>query len=90
MKGALVFLGIFALIVFVTLNKPDLPIGAQLYGLLGVPDLSYLVLGIPVTLLVTAIMNGVVYGFVAWLIFTIVAKMFGGNGSKNVNVNIKK
>jgi len=49
---------------------PYFPPGKALYGLLGVPETNYPVLGIPATLLVEAIFNGVIYGIIAWLIFT--------------------
>jgi len=66
-----VFLVVFALFLFVTLNVVNIPPGEMLYGLLGVPKTDYPVLGIPVTPLVIAIFNGVVCGFVAWFIFTL-------------------
>jgi len=74
MKGALVFLAVFAVFLIVTLVFPVLPPGIQLYGLLGVPETSYPVLGVPATTLVAAVFNGVIYGVIAWLIFSIVKK----------------
>ena len=71
MKGAIVFLTVFILSLAATLAYPDIPPGKALYGLLGVQETSYPVLGIPATLLVIAIFNGVVYGVIAWLIFTV-------------------
>lgn len=71
MKGAIVFLVVFVLFLFVTLNVANIPPGEMLYGLLGVPKTDYPVLGIPATPLVIAIFNGVVYGFLAWFIFTL-------------------
>ncbi len=69
-EGAIVFLIVFFIVLFATLAMPSIPPGQALYGLLGVPETDYPVLGIPVTTLVIAIFNGVVYGFIAWLIFT--------------------
>ena len=77
MRGAIVFLVVFMVFFAVTLGYPDLPLGRQLYGLLGVPEAEYPVLGIPTTTLVSAGFNGVIYGVVAWLIFTFVEKARG-------------
>ena len=74
MKGAIVFLTVFIAFLAATLVNPDLPPGKQLYGLLNVPETDYPVLGIPATLLVCAVFNGVVYGVIAWLIFTAAEK----------------
>lgn len=71
MKGAIVFLSVFIIFLLATLAYPDLPPGKALYQLLGVPETDYPVLGVPATLLVKAILNGVVYGIIAWLIFTV-------------------
>jgi predicted secreted protein len=68
--GAIVFLVVFFVMLLVTLAMPSVPIGRQLYGLFGVPESNYPVLGIPVTTLVSAVLNGVFYGVIAWLVFT--------------------
>ena len=72
MRGAIVFLAVFAIFTIITLGSPTLPPGPSLYGLLNVPSTDYPVLGIPVTTLAIAIFNGVVYGIIAWLIYTVV------------------
>ena len=69
-EGAIVFLMVFFAMLLATLAYPTMPPGRQIYSLLGVPDIDYLVLGIPATTLVIAVFNGVVYGIIAWLIFT--------------------
>jgi len=69
-EGAIVFLIVFFAILLLTLASPYFPPGMQIYGLLGVPETDYPVLGIPVTTLVSAVFNGVIYGVIAWLIFT--------------------
>ena len=74
--GAIVFLVAFFALLLATLAAPSLPIGSQLYGLFGVPESDYLVLGIGVTTLVSAVLNGVFYGVIAWLIFTFGVKRF--------------
>jgi len=68
--GAIVFLVAFFAMLLATLAVPYLPIGRQLYGLFGVAESDYPVLGIPVTTLVSAVLNGVFYGVIAWLVFT--------------------
>jgi len=69
-EGAIVFLMVFFAMLLATLAYSTMPPGRQIYSLLGVPDTDYPVLGIPTTTLVIAVFNGVVYGIIAWLIFT--------------------
>ena len=74
MRGAIVFLIAFFAMLAASMAYPSMPPGRQLYGLLGVPDTEYSVLGIPATTLVIAVFNGVVYGIIAWLAFTLANK----------------
>jgi len=74
MRGAIIFLTVFIIFLVITLAYPNLPPGRQLYNLLGVPETAYPVLGIPVTTLVSAVFNGVVYGIIVWLIFSLAEK----------------
>jgi len=74
MRGAIVFLVVFIALFAATLAYPSMPPGRQLYSLLGVPETDYPVLSIPATTLVIAIFNGVIYGVIAWLIFTFAEK----------------
>jgi hypothetical protein len=74
--GAIVFLVAFFALLLATLAAPTLPIGSQLYSLFGVPESDYPVLGIGVTTLVSAVLNGVFYGVIAWLVFTFGVKRF--------------
>jgi hypothetical protein len=71
MKGALVFLAVFIILFAATLAYNDLPPGKQIYDALNVPTTDYPVLGIQATTLIKAVFNGVVYGIIAWLIYTI-------------------
>jgi len=89
MKGAIVFLAVFALALVITLADTSIPFGRQIYDMLGVPSIDYPVLGIGATTLVIAVFNGVLYGFIVWLAFSVIMKMFGG-GSKNVHVTVDK
>jgi len=75
-EGAIVFLIAFFIMLLITLASPWFPIGRQLYGLFGVPESDYPVLGIGVTTLVSAVLNGVFYGVIAWLIFTFGVRRF--------------
>jgi hypothetical protein len=74
--GAIVLLVVFFAFLFATLAAPALPIGIQLYSLFGAPESDYPVLGIGVTTLVSAVLNGVFYGVIAWLVFTFGVKRF--------------
>jgi len=69
-EGAIVFLVVFFAMLFVTLASPGFPPGRQIYDLLGIAETDYPVLGIQTTTLVCAVFNGVIYGVIAWLIFT--------------------
>ncbi|OGD55347.1 hypothetical protein A3K78_07025 [Candidatus Bathyarchaeota archaeon RBG_13_52_12] len=89
MKGAIVFLVVFVLGVIITLGNTSLPPGSTIYGMLNVPSTNYPVLGIPATTLIISVINGVVYGFIAWLAFTIVWSITGRNkNTQNVNVYV--
>jgi ribosomal protein S27AE len=84
MKGAIVFLVFFVAMTALTLIYADLPLGRQIYEMLDVPETDYPVGGIPATILVMSLFNGIVYGIIAWLIYSIamVAKR-RRNESKN-------
>jgi cbb3-type cytochrome oxidase subunit 3 len=75
MRGAIVFLVVFFLVFLATIAYADLPPGKQIYGMLNVPNTDYQVLGIPATTLIVAVFNGVIYGIVVWLIYSIAARM---------------
>ncbi len=68
--GAIVFLVAFFAMLVATLAAPYLPPGRQIYDSLGIEESDYPVLGIPTTTLVCAVFNGVIYGVIAWLVFT--------------------
>lgn len=89
MKGAIVFLAIFVVFLAVTLAYPDLPPGKQIYDLTGAEQTSSPVLGIPATTLVIAVFNGVIYGIIFWLIYTVLVRYGVIEGEqKTVNVNV--
>jgi len=72
MIGAVIFVVFFLLFFAITLGFPSLPPGETIHELLNIPYLEYPVLGIPAWLFISAIVNGVVYGFIVWLIFSVV------------------
>ena len=92
MKGALVFLLVFALLVVLTLGNVDIPPGKAIYQAV-LPGTEaaegYLVGGsVDAITAIIAVFNGVIYGFIAWLIFTILMMLFGKKEKNKVNVNV--
>ncbi|HTY46799.1 MAG TPA: hypothetical protein VMB46_03940 [Methanomassiliicoccales archaeon] len=69
MKGAIIFLLVFAALLLVTLAAPGIPPGKQVYDAVVGTETDYPVLGIAATTLVSAVINGVIYGFIVWLIY---------------------
>ena len=100
MKGAIVFLVVFAIVVVITLGNTNIPPGKLIYDSV-LPNTEaasgYLVGGrIDAVTAIIAVFNGAIYGFIAWLIFTLL--MMGKKKEKpqniqqvvNVNVDDKK
>jgi len=75
MKGTLVFLAVFLALVVATIAYADLPPRKQIYSALNLPRTDYPVLGIQATTLIETVFNGVVYGIVAWLVYTFLEKV---------------
>jgi hypothetical protein len=74
MKGALVFVAVFAIFLLATIAYSELPPGAQIYDSLHFPAeaATYKVFDtVPGRTLISALFNGVIFGIVAWLIYTI-------------------
>ena len=71
MIGAVIFVVFFLLSFLVTLAFPDLPVAPWVLGYIGIPHVEYEIRGYPAWLLMRSIVNGVVYGFISWLIFSI-------------------
>jgi len=74
MKGALVFIAVFIIFLAITLAYSDLPPGKQIYEALNVPTTDYQVLGIQATTLIEAVFNGVIYGIIVWIIYSVAAR----------------
>jgi hypothetical protein len=100
MKGAIVFLVVFAIVVVLTLGNTSIPPGKAIYDTV-LPNTEaasgYLVGGtVDAVTAIISVFNGVIYGFIAWLIFTLL--MAGKKKDKpqniqqvvNVNVGDKK
>ena len=87
MKGALVFLAVFAIALVITLGNTAIPPGKAIYDAL-VPGTEaaggYLVGGVDAITAIIALLNGVIYGVIAWLIFTVVNSLFGKKKKQNV------
>ncbi len=92
MKGAIVFLVVFAIVVVVTLGNTAIPPGQAIYNavLPGTEAASgYLVGGtVDAVTAVIAVFNGVIYAFIAWLVFTILMMLFAKKDKKEQNVTV--
>ena len=93
MKGAIVFLVVFAIVVVITLGNTNIPPGKSIYDAV-LPNTEaasgYLINGtVDAVTAIIAVFNGVIYGFIAWLIFTLatMGKKKDKN-QQNVTVNI--
>lgn len=91
MKGALVFLAVFAVVFLICLGTSAIPPGQALYNMLNLPTetATYKVGGaIYGDVLIIAIFNAVVYGFIVWLVFTIVTYRSKKESSQNIQQNV--
>lgn len=74
MIGAVIFVIFFMLFLAITTGMPELPPGNTIQTeILQLPQTTYPVLGIPGWILINAILNGVIYGFAVWLIYSVVS-----------------
>jgi hypothetical protein len=93
MKGAIVFLVVFAIVVLATLAYTSIPPGKAIYQA-ALPNTeqytsTYSIAGTNAFALIIAVFNGVIYAFIAWLIFTLA--MMGKKKDKkeqHVTVNV--
>jgi hypothetical protein len=69
LKGAIVFLAAFLLFLVMTLGYQGLPPGRQIYDAAIGTESNYLVAGIPVTTLAIGIFNGVIWGFIIYVVY---------------------
>ena len=75
MKGAIVFIAAFLLFLVITFGYASLPPGRQIYDAIVGVETDYPVLGIPAPTLVAAVFNGVIYGIIIWLVYTIIERL---------------
>ncbi len=96
MKGAIVFLVVFAIALVLTLGNTAIPPGKAIYDLV-LPNTEaasgYLVGGtVDAVTAIIAVFNGVIYGFIAWVIFTVLMMFTKKDKPQNiqqtVNVNV--
>ena len=90
MKGAIVFLVVFAIVVVITLGNTAIPPGIYLYNLF-LPNTEaasgYFIAGssIDAVTAIIAVINGVIYAFIAWIIFTLATM---GRKKDKINQNV--
>jgi hypothetical protein len=91
MKGALVFLLVFALLVILTIIGISIPPGEAIYNAV-LPGTqaaaTYLIAGVSAVTVIIAVFNGVIYGFIAWLICTVIWAVTKKDKKENVKVNV--
>lgn len=68
------FIVVFILALLASLAYQSMPPGLQIYDALNVPSTDYKVLGISATTLVIAIFNGVIYGIIICLIYSLAVR----------------
>lgn len=72
MRGALVFVAVFIVFLLATISYTGLPPGGQIYDAFNFPSTNYQVFGsISVRSLASAVFNGVIYGIIVWVIYTL-------------------
>ena len=71
MSGAVVFVVAFLLLLGITLGVPSLPPGDILYDFLGIPEITYSILGISGEDLMNGIINGVFWGIGISMIYSL-------------------
>lgn len=74
MRGAIIFVVAFLIFLALTLGYSELPPGSAIYDAVVGVETDYEVLGLPATLLIAAVFNGVIYGVIVWLIYTLVER----------------
>ncbi len=92
MKGAIVFLVVFAILVLATMGSIAIPPGQAIYNL-ALPNTEvytsqYAIGPTNAFTLIIGVFNGVIYGFIAWLVFTVLMMATKKDKKQNVNVNV--
>jgi predicted flap endonuclease-1-like 5' DNA nuclease len=90
MIGAVIFVIFFLAFLAITVGIPTLPPGDMIQQqILQIPPTSTLILGIPGWILINAIINGAMYGFLIWLIFSLFS-LATGRGKKQEQQTIQQ
>ena len=84
MKGAIAFIAAFLLFLVITLGYASLPPGRQIYDAVFGVETDYPILGIPAPTFASAILNGVIYGVIIWLVYTIAVRLMKPSKTKTV------
>jgi len=72
MKGALVFLAVFLILMLATIAYSELPPGGMIYDSFNFPTTTYKIFDtLAVRTVANALINGAIYGIIAWIIYTI-------------------
>lgn len=74
MRGAIIFVAAFLIFLVVTLGYQELPPGKAINDAIVGAETDYEVLGLSATVLIAAVFNGVIYGIIIWLIYTLAEK----------------
>ncbi|MCW3980059.1 MAG: hypothetical protein NWF11_01130 [Candidatus Bathyarchaeota archaeon] len=74
MRGAIIFLVAFAIFFVVTIGYQELPPAGMIYDAVVGAETDYQILGISATVLIISAFNGIIYGIIIWLIYTILDK----------------
>lgn len=75
MRGVIIFIAAFLVFVVITLGYQDLPPARLIYDAIVEVETEYKILGISATRLIIATFNGVIYGIIIWLIYSLAEKM---------------
>jgi hypothetical protein len=91
MKGAIVFLAVFALLVVLTIVGIAIPPGEAIYNAV-LPGTeaaaTYLIAGVSAVTVIISVFNGVIYGVIAWAVFTVIMAATRKEKKDQVNVNV--
>jgi hypothetical protein len=92
MKGALVFLAVFGIFVLLAIAGVSIPPGQAIYNA-ALPDTVQYTSTYPIGptnayALIIGVFNGVIYGFIVWLICTIIWALTKKDKKDNVKVNV--
>ncbi|MFP4000743.1 MAG: hypothetical protein ACLFSM_08210 [Thermoplasmata archaeon] len=73
MKGALVFIAVFAIAMVITLGSLDISPGREIYDAIGGEETDHQILGVEVPTLISASFNGIFYGIIEFVVYSLAA-----------------